>query len=487
MFVTGAVVLAVEILGTRILAPFYGTTIYVWTSLISVTMGSLALGYFIGGKIVDKHPLPIVLFSVNIIAAFLVILPVKIDQYVLPATNSFGIQYGPMAAALLLFFAPLFVLGMTSPMVMRLVSKEVREVGSVAGRVFSLGTIGSIVGALLAGFFLLPLLSVSHLFYLFSSIIFLVSIIGLLAYRPHTIKTVGNVVILILFLLGTINIPKTLYIEENGTKILHSLSGHYGDLKVVEVAGIRCVTNGGVTESCTEGEEKNQSNFFKKIADMIEETGAKNILVLGTGGGNLAASLTENIKADLVDIDPGIIKLGKDYLGFQAGTNQQVYVDDARHFLATSDKKYDLIYVDLFKGVQPPYHVFSKEAFELMKSKLSDDGVVMVYFLGGIGERDTSVASVVETAKTVFPSVIPITNNPGENAAFVVYLSPDPGYTVKLTESHFTLFIPADLDLALGKVLVDDKNPLDLMFAEKGKVLLQATRNFVGTSTLFSI
>src|SRR3989344_4673003 len=156
VFITGAAVLVIEILGTRVLAPFYGSTIYVWSSLITVTLGALASGYFAGGYVADKYPKPKSFYGVVFIAGFFTALLIKISEPVLTWSDRFGFQWGPLVAALVLFFLPLFFFGTVTPFAIRLRAYSVEHAGHIAGTIFATATAGSIIGAILAGFYFMP-------------------------------------------------------------------------------------------------------------------------------------------------------------------------------------------------------------------------------------------------------------------------------------------------------------------------------------------
>src|SRR3989344_1899788 len=122
VFLTGAAILIIEILGTRVLAPFYGSTIFVWSSLITVTLGALALGYFAGGWLADAYPSRRRLYGVIFTSGFLVVLMVKVSVPILSFSNSFGFRWGPFVATFIIFSLPLFFFGMVTPFVIRLLT-----------------------------------------------------------------------------------------------------------------------------------------------------------------------------------------------------------------------------------------------------------------------------------------------------------------------------------------------------------------------------
>lgn len=163
IFTTGAVILVIEILGTRILAPFYGSTIFVWSSLITITLLSLALGYYFGGKLADKKPNTKTLYWIIFIAGAAILLIPQYNKWILLQTNRFGLKYGPLLAAFFLFAPPLFLLGTVSPFVVRIKTPTLDHLGAIAGNLYAISTFGSLVGGLLAGFYLVPNFSVSSI------------------------------------------------------------------------------------------------------------------------------------------------------------------------------------------------------------------------------------------------------------------------------------------------------------------------------------
>lgn len=152
---TGAAVMMLEILGTRVIGPFYGTSLVVWAALIAVALTALALGYFAGGWLADRSNrfrLP----QAILLAALTTSLVPLLARPVLLATDHLGMRLGALTAALLLFGAPLTLLAMAGPLVIHLACSRGEEVGMSSGSVYAVSTLGSVAGTLLLGFYLLP-------------------------------------------------------------------------------------------------------------------------------------------------------------------------------------------------------------------------------------------------------------------------------------------------------------------------------------------
>jgi len=159
-FVAGMFVMTLEMLGFRLLAPYFGYSIYVWGSLIGIIMLALSCGYIIGGSVADRYPHPPILFGMIFFAGLLTAIISFFYRPILIFCQSLGLISGSIAATILLFAGPLIFLSSVSPFLIRLLVKE-NKVGTIAGRIYSLSTVGSIFGTFLASFLLIPSLG-SH-------------------------------------------------------------------------------------------------------------------------------------------------------------------------------------------------------------------------------------------------------------------------------------------------------------------------------------
>ena len=230
IFIGGAVVLILEIGGARLLAPFYGSTIFVWSSLITVTLGFLALGYFIGGIIVDRWPRIQLFYSVIFLGGLSALILLKLNRILLVWSDQFGFKFGPLVAALALFALPLLFSSMAGPFLIRLRAKSTDRSGHIAGTVFGVSTTGSLAGALLAGFYLIPNYSLANTLFYSVSFVMVLAIGGLLIERARLIIVAGAIALLIL----SYFMPIIKYSGEGSAKILHQESSFYADLKGVE-------------------------------------------------------------------------------------------------------------------------------------------------------------------------------------------------------------------------------------------------------------
>ena len=200
--ISGACVLTVEILGTRILGPFYGTSLFLWSALISVTLAALSLGYALGGRWADKGATLFRLSLLLALAGLWIICIPWLKRPILLLTESVGIRFAVLTTAFILFFPPLTLLGMISPYAIKLKAQNLTEIGRTAGNLYAVSTIASVLSALLTGFVLIPNVGVAGLTMLTGLVLLVTAIPGLLTHRNKWLKftsTLSIILILILF------------------------------------------------------------------------------------------------------------------------------------------------------------------------------------------------------------------------------------------------------------------------------------------------
>jgi len=150
--------MSLELLGSRILAPYFGNSIFVWGALIAVFLTALALGYYVGGMLADMIPKVIFLCFILMASGMMVL----ILPSVYPAVNNwifaldFGYKWNPLLASTVLFLLPGMGMGIVSPFVIKLKAHSIQSIGNIAGRLYAASTAGSIIGTLGTAFFLIP-------------------------------------------------------------------------------------------------------------------------------------------------------------------------------------------------------------------------------------------------------------------------------------------------------------------------------------------
>lgn len=188
-FFCGAVVMAFEIVGSRMLGPYVGTSMFAWTSIIGVILLSLSIGYFWGGRIADMRPRADILSLFIFISALFIIITLVVKESVLEILlgSIDNIHIVSVIASLVLFAIPSILLGMVSPFAVRIKMKSLEKSGSTVGNLYAISTVGSIVGVFLAGFFLIPTLKITNILMLLAIVLISVSMLlnGVYRYVHH--------------------------------------------------------------------------------------------------------------------------------------------------------------------------------------------------------------------------------------------------------------------------------------------------------------
>src|SRR5579864_7382725 len=192
VFVAGACSLAVELSASRLLAPYFGTSLFVWANLIGLILLYLTIGYYIGGRLADRFPRPSVLYTLTIVAAFLISVIPFLSKPILMwsqssfATYSVGVFYGSLVAVILLFAIPMILLGCVSPFAIRLRIEQLGKSGRTAGQLYAISTAGSILGTFLPVLWLIPSIGTYRTFFTFAVVLLLVSILALIVTQRGT-------------------------------------------------------------------------------------------------------------------------------------------------------------------------------------------------------------------------------------------------------------------------------------------------------------
>ena len=156
LLIEGGALMAVELIGAKLIAPFYGNSLYVWTAVLAITLGGLTIGYFLGGIISDKLPNVKTLFIIILASALLVLALPYSSNIILSATLPMELRTGIVISCLVFLMPPLICFGMVGPLAVRLVSTELDKVGKAAGSVYFTSTVGGIIATFLFGFYLIP-------------------------------------------------------------------------------------------------------------------------------------------------------------------------------------------------------------------------------------------------------------------------------------------------------------------------------------------
>jgi predicted membrane-bound spermidine synthase len=477
-FVAGASVMIVEIGGARLLAPYLGNTIFTWTSIISVVLASLATGYHIGGRIADRKP-EIRLLAVFLLGAAIAIglTPFVAASVLFFVSSAFGFEYGPLVASLALLAAPNVCLGIVAPYAVRLKAQSIASVGESAGNLYAISTAGSIAGALLTGYALIPYLGVRATFGLTAGALALVGAWTLGVRAWPAVATVALAIVLTP--LGAEN----LYPGE----IRYQTDTPYYHLQVLERRGeLRLVTD--LTLQTSLFRRSATGEAYYDYQRLLYASGAplQRALFLGVGGGAMVADIYRNTAAqiDLVEIDPVVIGVAERYFGLETRSPRvKAYVQDARFFLDCSERRYDAIVLDAYgSALAVPYQLTTREAVGQIAAHLTGKGALFVNMISPYaGENSGAFRSFLKTLRTEFPTVYVFALAPDDpdilqNIVLVATKERARRTATQLSDAFGAFgrervaalmrgYRPESIATADVPVLTDDKNPIDLYAA----------------------
>lgn len=407
----GALVMVIEVLGARLIGPYYGVSLFVWTALISVTLAALALGYAVGGALADRHPTRDALYAL-LLAAGLLILPIPaLAPLALPLAQVLGLRGGALATSCLLFGPSLFVLGCVTPWVARVALEEVAGAGRVIGRLYAASTAGSIVGTLFTGFVLVPALGVVVTLYVAAVVLITTGAGYFLLRRRHPAVAAA---ILPLALAYPSAPPMARAVMPDGTRVevIARQDSGYGEIKVVDYRHGELHTRELLIDGLVQGGMDVASGFsIYEYATVLErmarglQPDARRALAIGLGAGLVPARLqAAGIATVAVDIDPVVHGYALRHFGLSADVT--VHIADARAFIARDAAVYDLVLLDVYTGDITPAHLLTREALLQMKARLAPDGVWLANLIGEPARRDGGLAAVVATLQSVFETVV---------------------------------------------------------------------------------
>jgi len=428
---TGAIVMAMELTAFRLYAPFFGNSIYVWGSMISVVMLALAVGYSLGGWIADRSSTDSPLYWIVFASGVYQLAIVAFTRDLLFKMWHWGDFRGTAAATAVIFVPPMTALAMTSPFVIRLLAR-VGHVGITAGRVFAVSTAGSIGGVLATSFWLVPRFGTRMTMEILCVASVVIGVAGLVMRWKAAVLLVLSLIPL--FLLKGPAPPATM---------LWSGDSAYNRIVVFEDKGLRyLVLNDSRFAQTTEKLGSPMSGFYSDqfaLGPLLVP--AKNLLVLGMAAGGsiqVTRAVDPKIQVDAVEIDPKVVELAGQFFALpQNDPRLHVHVADARPWLAEQTGKWDLVHVDLFQGGPwVPFYLTTVEFFASVRSRMTDEGLLMVNVLDKSEKREL-LGAIGATLRESFPSVEELPTEKGNYILFAFAKRRDlPGIVERLVDNN---------------------------------------------------
>jgi spermidine synthase len=475
-----------EVLATRMLSPYFGNTMYTFSSVIGVVLASLSVGYAIGGRFADRNPDVAIFYRIILLGGACIVMLAGINRALLPVfAYMLPARSGPLVLSLILFSVPSFLLGMLSPYVIALRQKIAQQgVGTNAGSVFFWSTLGSITGSLLAGFVLVPHFGITITLVGTAIVLLVIGVVGPFLHGSGA-KTMRMAIPLIIGAgaigAGLIANP----VEVQG--LVYETEGVYQNIRVVDTLRydrpIRILYQDRNASSGMFPDDEELAFEYSKFFRLAPQVSGdpKEVLVLGAGAFTLPKVMLQewkNATVDVVEIEPGLERIAQEYFGLEPSPRMHTYIVDGRRFLHDTEKQYDVIFGDAYSShhAMPP-HLTTKEFFSLVSERLTDDGVFVVNFIGSLEDRSPSLLlSGLRTLSDVFPhtrifaahdptylgtqNVVFISTKSAEGIARLCDGSVWDASTRKLCENEIPL---SQFDLTEHAAFTDDFAPLEYL------------------------
>jgi spermidine synthase len=432
-FYSGLGTMAFEMVLGRALVPYFGGTIYTWGALIAVFLIGMSLGFFAGGQLADRYP-RVAAVGVSLAACGVLILvtPLLSEPLCLALLDAIeDVRYGAFVAAIALAFLPAAFFAAVSPVAVRLVLEDVAHSGSTVGLMSALNTIGSIVGTVGTSFVLVPMMG-SRAIFITLGLATLAAGAGLLLLdRRKAMVAAAAPAVLAAAFIGLLGAPAPAGAQPatlgamSPDGVLESVESEYNNIFVVK-RGRHVYMNFGyrgshyvesVYDLLDTGSLPAEYTRYMTLAMLYAKKVERGAFV-GLGGGRTASYLVNSFpafKLEIAELDPEVIRLAKKYFGVAEGERLKISAQDGRVFLVRSKSAYDIVFLDAYRGPFVPFHLLTKEYFELVKKRLAPGGVVAQ----NVEPSTMILDSAIVTIGSVFKNVD--TYDAGGNVVVIAY------------------------------------------------------------------
>lgn len=483
-FLSGFLTMALEMLIGRTFIPYFGGTIYTWGALISIFLTGMTFGYVVGGRFADRRPAA---FTIGILflasAVFVVVIPFFGENMINNILNQIeDVRYAALVAALSMACLPAASLAAISPFCLRLLLRRSELSGTISGRLSGLATAGSIIGTLGTSFFLIPTFGMKLIYALLAglSVFFGLNFLILGRTKVNFKSILAVLTLTSLSLAAWTARAQPSVMEKDG--LLEKIDSEYNTIFVIKNGPLISLQfgyrNNQYTESILDLNRPTELvvpyTRYMTASLAYHQGDIKRIALVGLGGGRTISYLLANLPsaiADVAELDSEIIKVADKYFAVKSGQNLHILNKDGRVYLNQTKEKYDLILLDAYRGPFVPFHLTTKEFYQLIKSRLNIGGVVAQ----NVESTTMFYDGAFVTMKSVFDSVDIL--DAESNSVFIGYSGPGLSNTQLATRAaemqkklktkyDLRALIKSRKDIPLfkdAKILTDDFAPVEML------------------------
>lgn len=466
-FTLNALEMLLELVASRVMSPYFGTSTAVWTAIIGIILLSASIGNIFGGKISEKRTVPEVLFFILFISALFIALIPKLSITINPILTTLDIRLGALISSILLFLIPSIMISIITPFLIKSILDKTDLIGESSGKIQAIIAIGSLFGTFIGGFFLIPKIGTTHLLYLISLILFILMFISIPKKVEKSILI--SSIIFIIFTIVLMLIP----VKEDLKKGV-SIDTKYSRIIIQDTTynnqPVRLYKSSGAYSSGMSLKDETELifDYTKCYNDSFNyNPNIENTLMIGGAAYSYPKywiSHTDK-KMTVVEIDPDAEKIARKYFKLTDVINKYdknnerltLLTDDGRIYLNNNKIKYDAIFNDAFSGGIPVTTLATREAVQCIYNSLTDDGIYMSNILGTA--ESEFILSEMNTIKSVFPYVYIYNSNKSQEKTYNNYIVV--GSKKPLKNNSFL-----NVDYSKGLVLTDDYAPIEKMVGD---------------------
>ncbi|MDF1584602.1 MAG: fused MFS/spermidine synthase [Methyloprofundus sp.] len=464
---------------------------------MAVAMISLSIGYFVGGRLADFSKHIGLSLIIALAAVFTLAIPL-LTRFVLLMTDPLGLRGGAFVSALILFSPSLTMLGMVSPFAIKLATSKLDGVGSSAGSIYAVSTLGSVIGTLLLGFFLFPTLGSRTILLATGFILLVLATIISINKRKRLGSSITVVPCVIFAFISLIFGPKIVdaghsYSGGSKFKIMSENESLYGWVRVIDepTRDLRILTSDASTIGASSINTGKSRLTYQDIVGLIPAMRPKmsKALIVGLGAGHMANVLKDRygIIVDTLEIDPAVAEAATHYFGYVP--NGRAIIGDARYEIRHLTGPYDLIIHDCFTGGSEPSHLLTIETLAQLKNLLSPNGIMALNFVSFSKDNNPALASVAKTIDQIFPHQSVFISDPGEDFNDFIFLASDTkiNYQTKQLKTKELAWLELrefQVNQTEGVILSDDFNPLEHLQTRKAEHYRHVVVDWFGANLL---
>ncbi|MBX9903158.1 MAG: fused MFS/spermidine synthase [Burkholderiales bacterium] len=429
IFISGGAILALELLSSRIMTPYFGVSLYIWTGILSITLVSLALGYWWGGRLAGNagvapaRRLGLLFAIMPALAGLAIIAACAIYPFVFHPLARWSLSGGAFAACMILLFLPLVATSAMNPLLVALLlqQQEKRKGDAGSGLVFFVSTLGSVVGVIITAFGLIPYISN------YTATLMVALLLGLLSLVAASSKlvmagrgTVTACAIAAMSCAALLAWQGDRYTGRQGPVAFSGAqwqvegihSSLFGTVKILRSAAdadgkfLRMYFHDGLIQNTVDSNQRSISFYTWALEALARayQPQMQDVLMLGLGAGIVPSRLDRaGARVEVVEIDPSSLAVARQYFGFDP-KRVTTHQADARTFVGNCTPRHDVVLVDLFHGDGTPDYLITREFFRDLKSCLKPGGVAIFNTFANLDDT-RSYSHLLATLQSELPHV----------------------------------------------------------------------------------